>query len=192
VFNGKDKPHKLKDEIKILPDIEEISNFTGTITFSPAYPEKVAPVQISELKSWTDFSDPEIKYFSGKATYKIHFKLPEGFTPGSDSVLLSLGKIGCVAGVRLNQKELGNIWIPDFRMDVSKILQKENDLEVEVANVYRNRIIGDLTEYGKLKNVWTTSPVETYFETDKTLQPSGLLGPIELIKYRNSEKVNKN
>jgi len=55
-----------------------------------------------------------------------------------------------------------------------------------VANVYRNRIIGDLIEYGKMHNLWTTSPVETFFEKDKTLQPAGLLGPIQLIKFTRS------
>jgi hypothetical protein len=192
VFNGKDKYHKLNQSKVALPEIAEISNFTGTITFSPAYPANFTPVEITGLKSWTDFSDPAIKYFSGKARYKIHFTLPAGFKPGTDSVLLSLGKIGCIARVRLNNKELRNIWIPDFRMDVSNILQSENELEVEVANVYRNRIIGDLTEFGKLNTLWTTSPVETYFETDKTLQPSGLMGPIELIKYRKNREVSKN
>lgn len=192
VFNGKDKPHKLKAEIEFLPETELISDFTGTITFAPAYPARLVPVQITTLKSWTDFSDQEIKYFSGTATYKIRFSLPEGFNPGSDSVLLSLGNIGCIAGVRLNNHALGNIWIPYYRMNVSHMLKKENELEVEVANVYRNRIIGDLIEYGKMMNIWTTSPVETFFETDKTLQPSGLLGPIELIKYRKSEGVSKN
>lgn len=186
VFNGYDKPHQLTNIKPVEPEIAEVSNFTGRITFSPAYPAKIEPVEISELKSWTDFANPAIKYFSGKANYTIHFKLPFGFTPGKDSTLLSLGKIGIIGGVQLNGKWLGNIWLPDFRMDVSRVLKDDNELQVVVANVYRNRIIGDLIEYGKMHNLWTTSPVETFFEKDKTLQPAGLLGPIQLIKFTRS------
>ena len=185
VFNGYDKPHQLTNIKPVEPEIAEVSNFTGTISFSPAYPAKIAPVKITDLKSWTDFADPAINYFSGKAQYTIHFKLPEGFI-SSDSILLSLGKIGAIGGVRLNGKWLGNIWLPDFKMDVTHILEADNELQVELANVYRNRIIGDLIEYGKMHNLWTTSPVETFFEKDKTLQPAGLLGPIQLIKFTRS------
>jgi hypothetical protein len=165
------------------PEIIEIKNFTGSLTFYPAYPAKIPVVELTSLKSWTDYDNPAIRYFSGKAVYDIHFKLPESVVPGKDSVMLSLGNVESIAGIRLNKTWMGNCWIPDFAMDVTGILQKDNELLVEVANVYRNRIIGDLVEDGHLHNVWTTSPVETLFENDKTLKPSGLLGPIRLFKY---------
>jgi len=186
VFKESDNPHQLTNIKPVEPEIAEVSNFTGTITFSPAYPAKIEPVEITELKSWTDFANPAIKYFSGKANYTIHFKSPLGFTPGKDSILFSLGKIGVIGGVQLNGKWLGNIWLPDFRMDVTHILKADNELQVVVANVYRNRIIGDFSEYGKMQNLWTTSPVELFFAKDKTLQPAGLLGPIQLIKFTRS------
>ena len=189
VFDGVDLPHQSTEMKSVEPEISEISEFAGTISFSPAYPANITPVEITELKSWTDFVDPAIKYFSGKANYTIHFKLSAGFTPGKDSVLLSLGRIGVIGGVQLNGRWLGNLWLPDFRMDVTNILKPDNELKVEVANVYRNRIIGDLIEYGRMQNLWTTSPVETYFEKDKYLHPSGLLGPMRLIKFNRTNNL---
>ena len=189
VFNGNDRSHKMAGLKPAEPEITEISEFTGTISFSAAYPDRIEPVEITELKSWSDFADPAIRYFSGKAFYKIYFKLPAGFTPGSDSVQLSLGKIGVVGSVRLNGKWLGNIWLPDFKMDITTVLKTDNELLVEVANEYRNRIIGDLNEFGKLQNIWTTSPIEKYLDKDKTLQPAGLLGPMRLIKFSRTRNV---
>lgn len=184
VFIGTDKSHQLADNKFIESEVTEISRFSGTITFTPAYPAVIAPVEITNLKSWTNFTDPAIKYYSGKSNYTIHFKLPTGYNPGSDSIQLSLGTLGVVGRVRLNGKWLGNIWLPDFRMDVTNILKTDNELQVEVANVYRNRIIGDLIEYGKLKSIWTTSPIDKFLDKDKTLTPSGLIGPIQLIKSK--------
>ena len=60
----------------------------------------------------------------------------------------------------------------------------ENLLEVRVANVYRNRFIGDFIEFGKVQNIWTSAPVEKYLDKNKPLKPSGLLGPIKLLKTK--------
>jgi len=68
---------------------------------------------------------------------------------------------------------------------VSGLLKEENNLQVTVGNEYRNRIIGDFVEFGKLKNIWTTSPVQDYLDKDKPLKPSGLIGPIKLLKVSN-------
>lgn len=185
VFDGDDSPHHLTEVKNEVAEKITISDFKGTITFSPVYTAQIPPVTITDLKSWTDFADPNIKYFSGKATYTIHFKVPKDFKKNASAIILNLGKIEAVGGVTLNKKFLGNIWLPDFKLDVTSILQEENELEVTVANTYRNRIIGDFIEYGKLQNIWTTSPIEKYLNKDSALKPSGLIGPIELIKSAN-------
>jgi len=58
--------------------------------------------------------------------------------------------------------------------------EKDNELNINVVNTWRNRIIGILTEYGILKNCWTTSPVDNLPGKDKSLQKSGILGPVAL------------
>jgi len=52
------------------------------------------------------------------------------------------------------------VWNPWMVLPVKNILTRENELDVEVNNVYRNRIIGDFVEAGKVSSVWTSAPVQ--------------------------------
>jgi hypothetical protein len=58
-----------------------------------------------------------------------------------------LGDIEATAEVRLNKKLLGTVWMPNFKLDVTGLLQSKNTLEITIANAYRNRIIGDFRQY---------------------------------------------
>jgi hypothetical protein len=83
--------------------------------------------------------------------------------------------------ITLNGKYLGCSAFPGYRFDVTGLLkEKDNELNINVVNTWRNRIIGDFTEYGILKNCWTTSPVDNLPGKDKSLQKSGILGPVAL------------
>jgi hypothetical protein len=138
---------------------------------------------ITNLGSWTELDNPAFKYFSGRATYWLDFTTPENWDIQHDSLYLSLGKIDATAKVNVNGRFICTCWIPDFRIPVSGLLQPgKNVLEVEIANVYRNRIIGDLREYGRMENIWTTAPVEEFFNPEMKLRSSGLLGPVRLIR----------
>jgi hypothetical protein len=174
------------DKKQEKPEVYEIKDFKGTIEFLPEYKADIKPVEITELKSWTDFEAPAIKYFSGTAAYAIRFTPPAGFASKTDSLALSLGAIGSTAEVSLNGRKLGFAWRPDSTFDVTGLLKSdaENLLEVRVANVYRNRFIGDFIEFGKAQNIWTSAPVEIYLDKNKPLKPSGLLGPIKLLKTK--------
>jgi hypothetical protein len=66
---------------------------------------------------------------------------------------------------------------------VSGLLKTENKLEIIVADVCRNRFIGDLIQFGSVKNLFTTSPITTILNKDMPLKPSGLMGPLTLTKY---------
>jgi hypothetical protein len=176
--NADKKPEK--------PEVYEIKDFKGAIEFLPEYKADIKPVEINELKSWTDFEEPSIKYFSGTAAYTIRFTPPAGFASKTDSLVLSLGAIGSTADVSLNGRKLGFAWRPDSTFDVTGLLNSdaENLLEIRVANVYRNRFIGDFIEFGKAQNIWTSAPIEKYLDKNKPLKPSGLLGPIKLLKTK--------
>jgi hypothetical protein len=53
---------------------------------------------------------------------------------------------------------------------------------VTVVNVYRNRFIGDLTQYGEVRNLRTSSPITDFLSRDKPLKRAGLLGPITVTR----------
>lgn len=166
------------------PDTFYIQNFAGTLSFSSSYLKDHKSLEINQLISWTEFTDPEIKYFSGTGIYRLKFSVPDEYLSGKDSLMLSLGELGSTAKVILNGKELGYVWNPYIMLPVRGILNKENELKVEVNNVYRNRIIGDFIEKGKVSTVWTSAPVQLYLDKNKPLKKSGLLGPIKLVRIR--------
>jgi hypothetical protein len=80
-----------------------------------------------------------------------------------------------IARVRLNGKDLGVVWRPPARVDVTQAVRPgQNELEVTVVNSWRNRLIGDrdLPKDQRLTH--------TNIEVTKkwTLESSGLLGPV--------------
>lgn len=166
-----------------IPKVLKIEDIKARIEFMPISNELIPPVEISSLKSFTTFNDPAIKYFAGKATYTIAFNAPPSFISASDSIVLDLGNMDATAEVFLNGKLLAYAWMPHQCIDITGILEANNKLEVTVANVCRNRLIGDLMQYGSVTSLWTTSPVETILSRDMPLKPSGLMGPLKLIGY---------
>ncbi len=170
------------------PEEFVITDFSGKIEFEPEYPDTIAPIAITSLKSLTEFENPDIRYFAGNANYRLKFNVPESFISTKNPVVLNIGNFVAVAEVWLNGKELGKLWNPGSELIVSGLLKIKNELVVKVANVYRNRFIGDFIQYGKIKNLWTTSPIETLLDKDKPLLPSGLLGPLQLW-IKNEQQV---
>jgi len=85
-----------------------------------------------------------------------------------------------IARVRLNDADLGVVWRPPFRVDVSKAIRRgENELEVTVVNSWRNRLIGDQQLPPEQRRTRTNIRVRNW-----KLEPSGLLGPVRLVAER--------
>ncbi|MBK9388718.1 MAG: hypothetical protein IPN68_00495 [Bacteroidetes bacterium] len=150
--------------------------------FFPISDEVIKPVSITQLKSLTDFEDPAIKYFAGKVKYTLNFTASD-IVSANDSIVLDLGNLSATAEVILNGKLLGYPWQSNTCISVTGMLKADNKLEITVANVCRNRFIGDLIQYGSVKSLWTTSPIETILNKDMPLKPSGLMGPLKLILH---------
>jgi hypothetical protein len=113
------------------------------ITFPP---NLGAPAQadFEKLMSWSDSSDDGVKHFSGTATYTKKISIPADALSGGKRVFLDLGKVQVLAEVILNGKNLGILWDPPFRIDITDAAKAgENDLELRVTNLWPNRLIGD-------------------------------------------------
>ena len=170
-------------------------------------PNRGAPAHVTfdHLMPWNEHSDPGVKYFSGAATYRKSFHWVPTPAQGTDRkrrLFLDLGRVEVIAEVRLNGKDLGVLWKPPFRVEVTGALKSgENALEVEVVNLWVNRLIGDeqLPEDsdrkpdGTLKSwpPWVLagkpSPTGRYtftswrlWKKNDALLESGLLGPVTL------------
>jgi len=133
------------------------------------------------LKSWTEFSDRAIKYFSGTARYTKIFNVFADKLKNK-RVYLDLGNVQDLVTVRLNGKMIDTCWIAPFRVDVTDhLVRGRNTLELDVTNCWANRLIGDsLLPKDQRK---TQSNVAGRFQkpdAEKTLRASGLLGPARL------------
>ena len=172
-----------------------------TIRFQPG---RGAPAEarLKRLISWSDSNDPGIKYFSGTATTSTSFNVPADFVKPDQEVWLDLGKVAVIAEVRLNGKDVGILWHAPFRVEVSKFLRPgANTLEVDVTNLWVNRLIGDeqypddcdwtdkhLTRWpdwlvkGKPRPSKQRISFTTWkhWKANDPLLPSGLIGPVTL------------
>lgn len=165
----------------VAPEALPVAGLRGTLELrGPAAPEK--PIEISGLRSLTEYEQPEIRYFSGEATYRLHFSVADWQAAAGDLLRLDLGDFESVAEVTLNGVSLGTLWRPGSALDVTRSLRRDNELVVTVANVYRNRAIGDLTQYGELRNLHTSSPISDFLSPKKPLKRSGLMGPIQVTR----------
>ena len=174
------------------------------VSFAPGggAPERLT---LDTLISWSEHSDPGVKYFSGTAVYQTTFAWQPPSTAAANSAprcQLDLGRVAVMAEVKLNGRDLGILWKPPFCVDVSDVLTPgQNTLEVKVVNLWINRMIGDeqLPEdsdrnpNGTLKSwpQWVLegkpSPTGRHtfttwrlWKKDSPLVESGLLGPVTL------------
>lgn len=99
-------------------------------------------ITLASLQSLSKHDHPGVKYFSGTATYRKDFTIP---TPeGGKRLFLDLGQVDVIAEVTVNGKDLGILWKPPFRVDITDVVKTgTNSLEVKVTNLWTNRLIGD-------------------------------------------------
>jgi hypothetical protein len=136
-----------------------------------------AAAKLAALEGLEKNADPGIKYFSGMATYARDFTTPKGWKPGQP-LWLDLGDVRELAEVSINGKPAGAAWHPPYRVEIGSAVKKgKNRLEVKVANLWVNRLIGD-RQPGATKLTWTAMPT---YKADAPLRPSGLLGPVKLM-----------
>jgi hypothetical protein len=149
-----------------------------TVAFQPGRGAP-ASVMLPSLTPWNENADPGVKYFSGIGTYTKTFTLA---SKGIGHYLLDLGTVKELAEVKLNGQSLGTVWTTPYRIDVTKALKPgKNVLEVKVANLWVNRLIGDAQADAKVKYTFTIIPT---YRADAPLKPSGLIGPVRILNVK--------
>ncbi|RYX84479.1 hypothetical protein EON83_10175 [bacterium] len=149
-------------------------------------PKWGAPASITfpTLEDWSTRSEPAIKYYSGKAVYTTTFDLPSTIA-STTKVAINLGTVKNMASVKLNGKDLGVVWCDPWRASAPAGILKptDNRLEVTVANLWVNRLIGD--EFLPDSQRQTQTTLRPYRQ-NSPLQPSGLLGPVTLERVEQT------
>jgi len=175
--------------------LKQVGELTGpwTVAFGPEWggPKSVV---FEKLEDWTERPEPGIKHYSGRATYRKVFSVPSSvFSKASSEdtdhrspitdhprLYLNLNRVRNVAQVRLNGRALGVVWTAPWRVNITKAVKPVgNKLEIDVINLWPNRLIGDArlpadkrftkTNVGKFNN-----------PKHQKLFPSGLLGPVAI------------
>ncbi len=131
---------------------------------------------MEKLVDWSQHPDPGVKYFSGQATYSTTFPFAPASGAQGTRLMLDLGRVQVMAQVTVNGKNVGVAWRSPFQVDITSTVQPgENRLEITVANLWPNRLIGDQSLPPEKRMAWTTwNP----FKKDSPLLESGLLGPV--------------
>jgi len=104
------------------------------------------------------------------------FDMPEPRT--LNPLFLDLGDLSMLAEVRLNGKNLGVVWCPPWRVEITETVKATgNVLEVDVVNGWWNQLAGD--------------PKKEHTKTNIRLNPnarpqaSGLFGPAQILEARH-------
>jgi len=158
-------------------------------------------VTLDKLISWTDHTNDGVRYFSGTATYEREIKIPVDRLNAGRELWLDLGAVKNFAEVSLNGQNLGVLWKPPFRVNVTAAAKSgANKLVVKVTNLWPNRLIGDeqlppdVEWNGKQLAAWPQwfldgKPSPTgrltfttwhHWTKNSPLLESGLLGPVTL------------
>lgn len=188
-----------------FPNFEPVMEIEGPwqLAFNPKWGGP-AKVELDQLIDWSKHEDEGIRYYSGSATYRKVFEVPETGTRHPQT-FLDLGSVHSICRVKLNGKDLGILWSPPWRVEVSDALQAgRNVLEVEVVNDWVNRLIGDQQpgnagvrnvtfENGLLggrefKAGRYTFTHQNFYAANAPLLPSGLLGPVRLMSSKTSSR----
>jgi len=150
----------------------------------------------ARLGDWTKADDPDIRFFSGTASYRTAFELADKPT---DRTLL-LGRVaGGLAEVFVNGMNCGVAWCFPYRVRVpaTALRSGRNELEVKVVNTWRNRLIGDCLLPSEKRHTrgclqynpgphngedgrWWFRMLTTGYSANDELDSCGLYGPVVL------------
>ena len=154
-------------------------NENWTVSFDNTMRGPKNPVEFNKLTDWTLSQNDSIKYYSGTAVYRKSIQLSD--IPTYKKLILNTGNLTSMARIKVNGKDVGGVWTAPWQVDISSAIKSGSNLiEISVVNNWMNRLIGDLKIPVNERPTW--SPVIRY-KADTALQPSGMFGPVKILKF---------
>jgi hypothetical protein len=163
-----------------FPKMASVNEISGPweVSFDSKWggPEKII---FDKLDDWTARPEDGIRHYSGKATYRKLFDLPNLADHHRSRLYVMLGSVHAMASVKLNGHDMGIAWCEPWRLEIPAGILREhgNELEITVANLWINRLIGEAGLPAEKRLTWTTNRP---YNKDSPLQPSGLHGPVTI------------
>lgn len=183
-----------------------------TVSFPPDWGAP-ATYELSALTNLSEVAESGVKYFSGTMTYRKTITFEAEKIVKAKRITIDLGKVAHLARVKVNGIQSPRVaWKPPYVCDITEGAKQGNGelaLEIEVANLWQNRIIGDEREFESdvawrsprrrntsVKEIpefvkkgeksptgrFTFMPCRALIKSDP-LPPSGLLGPVTINLY---------
>jgi hypothetical protein len=157
------------------PKSQDLPAAGWTLEFQADRGAPAGPQPLNRFQSWSESADPGVRYFSGTATYRTDVDIKPA---ANQHVFLTLSGLHEICTVRVNGKNAGTLWAMPYRLDITgSLLPGRNALELEVTNLWPNRIIGDAQP--SATHTYTRTNIRKY-TVDSPLLPSGLVGPVSL------------
>lgn len=130
----------------------------------------------ARLQDWINV--PELRSFSGIATYKSEFEVP----PDTREAAVQIGDVRSSAEVIVNGQSAGIAFLPPYRVDLKDLWHPgRNQIEVRVANLWSNYIRALPKTPSMLPGPGYSLTDILYGPSDRPLLSSGLLGPVRLL-----------
>ncbi|MCX6880373.1 MAG: glycosyl hydrolase [Verrucomicrobia bacterium] len=187
VFRNAATPQPIDGNFPAVKPLEAIAG-PWQVQFDPQwiYPaaalsaeQRTGAFVFDALDDWSKRPEEGIKYYSGTAVYRKSFDFAKSATTPGDKgaekrMFLDLGVVKDIARVKLNGRDLGVVWCHPWRVEITEALRiGENRLEIEVTNLWPNRLTGDSKLPAEQRRTQTNIGVNAVL-------PSGLLGPVVL------------
>ena len=177
VFRENPSPMLEKREAN-FPHLRWVYEFAAPwrVTFDPARggPEEVL---FPELLDWKEHSDRRIRHYSGAAAYRTSFDVAGAWLEEDVRLWLDVGRVEVMVEITVNGQACGTLWTAPWRVDITdRVRHGPNTLEINVVNLWRNRLLAD----AKLQETQRITKTDTIPEPNETPVSSGLLGPVRI------------
>jgi len=159
------------------------------LSFTESEPAINESFTLSDLTSWTDLPNEDLKRNMGTARYRITFNMDKN---RESEYLLSLGDVRESARIFVNGKPAGTLFAAPFETTIGHLLKDgKNLLEAEVTNLPANRI----ADYDRRGVDWrifheinfvNIAYKDVRFDSWEPV-PSGLLGPVVIKELKKIE-----
>ncbi|WP_111979551.1 glycosyl hydrolase [Algibacillus agarilyticus] len=164
----------------------------------------------SKLVDWRAHPEQAIQDYSGTAIYRKSINLPPHYIADDLELTLDLGEVSVAATVKINGQLVGTTWMSPYQLDITKFIKAgKNDLEIEVANLWVNRLLADYKhpdtsgfKIARWQDPITPMPswytnnqpppaskritfsTQRFMQDNEPRQQSGLIGPVNIIAHQ--------
>ncbi len=176
------KGKTIKAKTNKVPEPKELKG-DWDVSF-PLLTGEVLDIKIAS-GSWTENANDEIKHFSGTATYKKTVEIDKKQINKNTRLFLNLGDVKNLASVSVNGKNLGVIWKPPYKIEITNAVHiGDNDIVIEVSNTWYNRLVLDAGLPKKKKQTWLGTGIRNGgVRKNSELIPAGILGPVTIESW---------